>query len=374
MSSPLVSIVKCHDYDPDHVRSAVDQALTAVGGITAIVKKGQKVLLKPNMLSARKPEKAVTTHPMVLEAMLEQVHSVGGIPVVGDSPSGAIKGVKRCWENTGFLDVCQRHGVELINFEKSGAEARTVNDITYHISKAVLNADVVINLPKMKTHGFTLYTGAIKNLYGTLPGLQKANFHKLYPHPQNFSRLLVDIYGFVRPALHLMDGVVGMEGHGPATGIKRQNSLILASTDGVALDAVVAFLMGFKPGQIDMIRIAGERKLGKAMLNEIDIKGESLAGSVMTGYDLPSNRLMTLIPEWLMRRIAKLIWVRPEVVKSDCVSCGICAEGCPVDAIIMKDKYPVFDYDLCINCLCCNESCSEGAIKQRLSWLARKIG
>jgi len=374
MSLPIVSIISCFDYQIDRVRLAVTQVLAPLGGISAVVAKGQRVLLKPNMLSARTPDKAVTTHPAVLEAMIEQVRSVGGIPVVGDSPSGAIKGVKRCWENTGFLDVCQRTGTELINFERAGAEPRTVGQRTYHIAKPVLEADVVINLPKMKTHGFTLYTGAIKNLYGTLPGFQKANFHKLYPNPRSFSRLLVEIYALIRPTLTLMDGITGMEGDGPATGTRRDNGLLVAAHDGVAMDAVVTHLMGFKPGEVEMIRIAGEVGVGEAELGRIDVRGVTLQSTALTGYDLPSNRLMSLIPEGLMRFMGRMIWVRPAVEKSRCVSCGICAEGCPVDAIVMKQGYPVFDYALCINCLCCNESCSEGAIKQRLSWLARRFG
>lgn len=373
MTPPIVSLLRCSDYDLDRIREAVMRALAPLGGIQAVVSPGQRVLLKPNMLSARTPDKAVTTHPAVLEAMIEQVKAAGGTPVVGDSPSGAIKGVAQCWENTGFLEVCRRTGTELIHFEKAGTVKCVVGERVYHLAKPVLEADVVINLPKMKTHGFTLYTGAIKNLYGTLPGFQKANFHKLYPHPKSFSRLLVEIYALIRPALTLMDGVTGMEGDGPATGTRRENNLLVAALDGVALDAVVTHLMGFKPGEVEMIRLAGEEGLGKVGLDEIDVRGLNLQTAALADYDLPSNHLMSLIPEGLMRFMGRMIWVRPAVDRSRCISCGICAEGCPVDAIVMKKGNPVFDYKKCINCLCCNESCSEGAIKQRLSWLARRF-
>ena len=374
MSKSRVVLSRCADYDLDRVRAKVAEILQPLGGMAAFVQSGQSVLIKPNMLSARAPEDGVTTHPAVLRAVIEQVQAAGGIPRVGDSPSGAIKGVARCWEATGFLEVCRQTGVELVHFEKAGSIGRTIGDLTYHLATPVVEADVVINLPKMKTHGFTLYTGAIKNLYGTLPGFQKANFHKLYPHPRSFSRLLVDIYGLIRPALHLVDGIIGMEGDGPATGVVRHNGLLAASADGVALDAVLCHLMGFRPGEVEMVALAGAQGLGRADLSAIQIIGEALEGLRFTDYALPSNRLMSLIPERLMRWGGKLIYVRPQVDRSRCVSCGVCAQGCPVDAIQMADGYPVFDYKKCINCLCCNESCSEGAVRQRLSWLARRFG
>ena len=373
MNSEVV-ILRCRGYNRKKVFDAVTHAFELLGGLSKYVQPGQKVLLKPNMLSAKKPSKAVTTHPIVLEAVIELVKSVGGVVWVGDSPSGAIKGVKRCWENTGFLEVAEKTGVKLINFEAGGTVLKKVNGKNFHIAKAVLEADVVINLPKFKTHGLTLYTGAIKNLFGTLPGFQKAEFHKLYPHPQSFSECLVDILSIVKPSLHLMDAILGMEGDGPATGDKRKTGLILASEDAVALDSVASFLMGFKENEIDVVSIAGIRGLGENTLSRINILGESLNSAQIPDFSLPSNRLIKLVPEFLMKWVGKFIWVRPESKKELCTGCKICAESCPVYAIEMKDGHPVFDYGTCINCLCCNESCPESAIVQKLSWLAKRIG
>ncbi len=368
-----VSIIRCKEYDPKEVFNSVHNALELIGGIKRFVQTGQKVLLKPNMLSAKNPKKGITTHPLILEAMIKEVRSAGGEVWIGDSPSGAIKGVKRCWINTGFLDVSERMGVKLINFETSGTETRMINGEEYHFTETVFKADVVINLPKFKTHGFTLYTGCIKNMFGTLPGLQKAFLHKRYPHPESFSKRLVDIYELVLPSLHVLDGILGMEGEGPATGEKRKTGLILASSDGVALDTVASHLMGFGKDEIDTIRMAGERNLGVNNIEKIEILGSKIEDVKFDDFKLPSNRLIKLIPEFLMKLIGKLIWVKPTANKQVCTSCGQCEKSCPVNAIQMVDKYPVIDYYVCINCLCCNETCPEGAIEQRLSWLARRI-
>ena len=369
-----VAILRCRDYDRERIFQTVHDALDLLGGIGRFVQKGQKVLLKPNMLSAKPPERGITTHPVILEALIREIRSAGGEVWIGDSPSGAIKGIRRCWENTGYKELSERTGVKLINFEAGGTVVREMEDRKYHFAKAVFEADVVINLPKFKTHGFTLYTGAIKNLFGTLPGFQKATFHKRYPHPGHFSRILVDLYECIRPQLHVMDGVLGMEGNGPATGHLRETGLILASEDGVALDAVAGHLMGFREDEIDAVRIAGERGIGEHRLDRIAILGEKLEAVCFRDFSLPSNHLVKLVPQFLVRWLGRFVWVRPRVDLEKCTGCGICARSCPVQAIQMTDSRPETDYRLCINCLCCNESCPEGAVIQQMSWLARRVG
>ena len=369
-----VSIVQCKTYELESIYDSIQLVLEKLGGINQFVQKGQKVLLKPNMLRAGRPEQGVTTHPNIVESVTKLVQSAGAEVWIGDSPSVAIKGIHRYWEKTGFLKVAERTGAQLVNFEAGGTTARDIEEYVFHFAKAVFEADVIINLPKLKTHGLTLFTGAIKNLYGTLPGFQKGSFHKKYPHPEKFSRMLCSLYSLLKPRIHIMDAVVAMAGNGPATGELRHTGLILASSDGVALDTVATSLAGFKPGEVDAIRIAHSMGLGEGSPDRIDLSGEELDTLRFKDFPLPSNHLSKLVPEFLVHWMGRFVWIRPRVQKDKCVGCEVCAENCPVKAIEMVAGYPVMDYKTCINCLCCNESCPESAIFQQLSWLARRFG
>jgi len=367
---PLVSLERCPSYDPPIVQDAVRAALEPLGGISRFVRPGQRVLLKPNLLVPRPPEDAITTHPVLVAAMIALVQSVGATPVVGDSPGLITQGIENVWRETGMAAVCEEAGVELLSFETAGAEPVQVADRTLHLSKAVTEADVVISLPKLKTHTMTVLTCAVKNLYGALPGLGKADWHAKLPKPSTFQFLLVDVLEAVRPALTVVDAVIGMEGDGPSAGSPKALGFLAASADPVALDTVCAHVLGLPADKIRYLTAAHGRGLGVADLERIETAGVAPARLRPDGFRPARTASLQFVPEFLLNLVKPLVWVRPGFT-AECKRCGECVSKCPAGALTMGETAPVLDAKLCIECFCCHEICPESAVELRLSWLAR---
>ena len=218
--------------------------LALIGGMEAFVKPGQSVLVKPNLLSDCTPDEAVTTHPEVVRAVVRAVKQAGAKPWVADSPSNAVH-LQRVWEKTGMEAICRAEDVPLVNLEKGGSEEFETRGIRFRIAKAVLQADAIVSLPKVKTHVLTGLTAGVKNMYGAVPGFQKTSLHKDYPRRDDFADLLVAVYSRAKPVLSIADGVVGMEGNGPSGGTPVALHFLAASDDAVALDVVVARLLAW---------------------------------------------------------------------------------------------------------------------------------
>ena len=361
---------RCSSYDPDRIASALEALLGPLGGMEAFVQPEQKVLLKPNMLSAKDPARAITTHPILVEATAREVRRCGGIPYIGDSPGGAIRGVRRVWANTGMEEMAERAGIELVNFEASGSKGIEFGRYKFFVSKPVLEADVIINLPKLKTHSLTLLTCAVKNMFGVIPGFRKGELHKLFPKPVEFAEMLVHLYKLVTPSLNIVDAVVAMEGNGPSSGSPFELGVMLAGEDGVAVDAVASRMIGFPDGFIDTTRLAAAMELGEGDIEEIDLIGDG-HGVRPDSFELPSNRVKKLIPRPLIRMLAPLVSVKPVIDPGRCTGCGFCFESCPVKAIVPSDGVYKVNDKRCIDCLCCHELCPESSIDIELSWLAR---
>ncbi|MGB2696507.1 MAG: DUF362 domain-containing protein [Candidatus Zixiibacteriota bacterium] len=375
MSSSLVSITSCLDYTLDSVRSAARKSFDNLGGLKRWVKKGDRVLVKPNLLSAREPEKAVTTHPALVQAVVEEVQKLGAIAIIGDSPGGVEKGIQRVWENTGIAEVAKNTGAELLSFEKSGVvEKKAPSGKTYWVAKPSAECDVIISLPKLKTHSLCLMTCAVKNMFGVIPGFRKGEYHKEAPKPKDFAKIVVDIYSLVKPQINLVDAVVAMEGDGAASGDPRYLGLLLASEDAVALDFICGMFMGLKPEEVEITWEAAQRGLGKISFDQIQVIGEDLEEFKGLDFKLPSNRFFRLIPKFLVKLLAPYIWVRPAISVANCTNCNICVENCPVKTIHPGDPAPTYDYKNCINCLCCHELCPHRAVYLEKSWLSKKIG
>ena len=366
-----VSILACDTYNPEAVRRSVTAVLAPLGGIGAFVQPGMRVLLKPNLLSTAGLEKAVTTHPAVVQAVAELVQGAGGTVFIGDSPAGPVEPGAEVWRTSGMAQVAAGAGATLSPF--SEVAWKRLNGQDYFIARPVLEADLVINLPKLKTHAFALYTGAVKNLFGVIPGGRKREIHLRAPGISDFSRALVDVLEIVRPGLTIMDGIIGQEGEGPGTrGTPRPYGCLAASTDAVALDTTLSTAMGFRPGQVLHLAQAASRKLGSSDLDAIRIVGNPEAlrfGRVK----LPATHWYFRAPSWVTGPVHRSARLRPAVVDSQCAGCGQCAVVCPRDAI-EPGQPPRFDMELCVGCMCCAEICPQGAIEARRGRVARLIG
>ncbi len=367
-----VAFERCPDYERVAVEAAVRAAVEKIGGIAAFVHPGQTVLLKPNLLTDSLPVAAITTHPEVVRAAIRLVKEAGGTCLVGDSPASVIKH-ERVWERTGMRAVCEEEGVDLITLEQGGAREFRQDRQVFDIAQRVLEADVVINLPKVKTHVLTSLTCAVKNVYGCVPGMAKAGLHKQYFNSADFGRVVASIYAAVRPALTIADGVVGMTGNGPSSGAPTPMGFVAASADGVALDRCICRVLGMDPRAVPYLSVLRTRGVGEHDDRNIEVLGAELESLVPGPVALPNTLRSRLVPSWLGRMFAPLFWCRPSF-KDNCVYCGLCVETCPADALTQETgKKPVLDPKLCIECCCCHEVCPAKAIDMQLSPLFQRL-
>jgi uncharacterized protein (DUF362 family)/Pyruvate/2-oxoacid:ferredoxin oxidoreductase delta subunit len=366
-----VSATRCESYELDVVRRAMVEVLVPLGGMARFVRPGMKVLLKPNQLSAASPEQAVATHPAVLQVVAELVQQAGGDASIGDSPAGPVEIAPQVWTKTGMAEAASRVGAPLVLFKE--AEWKRLNGCDYFIARPLYEADLVINLPKIKTHNLTLYTGAVKNLFGAIPGTRKRELHLRAPGMPDFSGVLADVLELVKTGLTIIDGVIGLEGEGPGTrGTPHAYQCLAASSDPLALDTVITRAMGYRPGEVLHLAEAGARGLGVADLAAIEIAGEPQALS-FGPLRLPTAKWFLRVPSWMGAPVYRATRRRPQVLPALCIGCGRCAQVCPAE-VITVGKPPAFALDRCIGCLCCAEICPQAAITVRQNALSRLLG
>ena len=362
-----VAISRCENYDGANVSEAVKRAVDSLGGIGSFVRPGMKVLLKPNMLSPHPPEDAVTTHPEVIRAVARLVKEAGGIVSLGDAPGGYGYNIDEILEKSGIKKVAQDECIELKKF----AVSKFVEGIP--ISRHVLEADLVISMPKLKTHSITVITAAVKNMFGAVVGLYKAQCHSSAPKEEDFSKIMAKVFSIVKPQLTVIDGVVGMEGDGPSSGIVRRMNLIMAGADAVAIDACIARIIGLKPLDILVTKEAFKAGLGEADLARIEVVGDAIDDFIVKDFKLPQTTPLKFIPKSIMNGVASLIRFKPYIDMKLCKRCNLCKVTCPVDCIAIEKESCAIDYDKCIRCLCCQEVCPYRAISIKRNVLTKMV-
>lgn len=355
-----MSKVMIHPATYENVRQAVDRTFE----LFPLDLQGKKVFIKPNVLRSSEATEGIVTNPAVLRAVVEKVETMGPASiVVGDNPGVFDYGAnEKSFEKTGLMEAAKGYYQNIGNdSQKVGFNPDFMSAVS--LSRIVLNADIFISLPKFKTHGLTVVTGAIKNSYGILPGAQKARLHKAAGSPERFHELVVEVFRLRVPDLFVVDAVVGMQGNGPASPDLRDIGLILASDNAVALDSVIATMMGCDPGRLRFLQKAKEMGLGNFDLSSIEVIGKL--------QQLPDFKLPPLGGEAVIDNpaIQELLHtrtiLRPQADPELCTGCGSCIEQCPVSALSMDGDLPQVDVDTCITCFCCQEICPEKAITLR---------
>ena len=349
--------VMIYDATYENVHEAVDRAFESF----TLELSGKKVLIKPNVLRASKAEEGIVTNPAVLKAVVKKVESKGPASIViGDNPGLFSYGANEdAFEKTGLMEAALGYYRNIGNDPvKVNFNPDFISSVS--VSRIVLDADVIISLPKFKTHGLTVITGAIKNSYGFLPGAQKAKLHKIAGNPERFHEIIVDVFRIKVPDFFIVDAVVGMEGNGPTSPELRNIGLILASDNAVALDAVIASMMGCNPAKLRFLQKAKEAGLGDYDLSTINIIGEM---KQLKNFKLPPLGGEAIFNnETMQTAFHNKTLLRPEANPDRCTRCGLCIEQCPVSALSMGTQLPQVDANKCISCFCCQEICPEKAI------------
>lgn len=323
--------------------------------------RNKKVLIKPNVLRASQPEEAITTHPRVLRAVVDAVETMNPASItVGDNPGIFSYGAnEEAFIRTGLMEAAKGY-YQNIGYDSVKVSFHPDFMSTLSISRIILESDFIISVPRFKTHGLTIVSGGIKNSYGFLPGAQKARLHKAAGNPKRFHEMIAEVFRIRVPDFFVVDGIVAMEGNGPASPELRKTDIILAADNAVALDAVIATMMGCDPSQLRFLQKAKELGLGDYSLDAIEIIGNL---HVIPNFKLPplggeaiyGNQAV----EDLLQSRAML---RPRVNQLLCSGCGSCVGQCPVSALTMGDKFPEVDADRCITCFCCQEICPSKSI------------
>ncbi len=377
MERSKVILLPCANYDEEAVYTAVRQGLALLGGIEKFVSPDEHILIKPNLLKNAAPEKAVTTHPSVFAAMLRCLREEGYEHLsYGDSPGPGVD-TKRAAEDAGLTAQAEKYNVPLGDF--SGATAKDFPAgkacKRFMLANEVCKADAVISLCKMKTHALENITGAVKNQYGCIYGSYKAAGHAKYPNSRVFADMLADLDLCVAPRLYVMDGVIAMEGNGPASGVPTPMKVLLLSADPVALDSVFCRLIDLDAASVPTCVSGVKAGFGKMKYDEIEIitpDGTISADEAFTKYGNPHfdvNRKKAVF--WRVRSLLpklKKYHDRPVVDPDKCIGCGVCQNACPVDGQAVHaggGQKAVYDYSKCIRCYCCQEMCPAKAISKK---------
>ncbi len=367
MEKMKVSLQRVWGYESEDIHRALLKSFDLLGGLEQFIRSKSRVFIKINHLSPPSPPEAnIITHPAFTNELLRLLIDIGCQITVGDDIQSN--------RNDGFLisgyrKMCEDLGVRLVNLRETGfREIACRGQILpkSYISSLVLDSDFIINLPKLKTHSFMAFTGAIKNMYGIIPHGLRCSFHRKYLKSEIFAQMLVDIYSCAPPHMNIMDAIYAMEGEGPSAGSQKNIGLILASPDAVSLDAVATKIIGLDPMHVHTTKNAAERGLGTAKMEEIELLGEKIQNITVKDFKQSAISIGLVhkkIPAFLHGFIQWQLVMIPRVLEKKCTACVECVNICPTGSIRTQEGKARIDKSRCIHCMCCHEVCRFHAIK-----------
>jgi uncharacterized protein (DUF362 family)/NAD-dependent dihydropyrimidine dehydrogenase PreA subunit len=373
-----VYITDCADYTEDTLISEIRKAFSQIG-VTPEIIKGKKVLIKPNLVLAKSPEHAATTHPNVIKAVAEILHEFGASEITAaDSPGGpyntaALANVYRaCGLNDIKLDYLK------LNYDCSFSTVHTDGKRlkVLHVLNCFSECDIIVDICKLKTHTLTGMSCAVKNLFGLIPGVEKFEMHSSFPRIEDFSEMLVDLNELVlqnKQFIAVCDAIISMEGNGPSYGIPKKTGLLLISRSPFALDVAAEHIIG-SDGNVLYLNAAAERGLVSRNISDISLLGTKECPSLnFKKPDTDAGKFLKNLPNLFGGKFAAFFEAKPYVDKKKCVGCGVCARSCPRHTITVENKIAHIHRDKCIKCYCCSELCPKGAVEAKQNLLIKLI-
>lgn len=362
----LVSVRKYSEYELAGLKEIVNNCMDDLGGLKSMINRSDKVLLKPNLLRSSNPGQAIVTHPTFVEAVAELLVDYGAQLSLGDSPP--LGNLARVLSKSGYDNFMKRLNVKPCPFIRKRS-LDCLNSRLFRrleLAEEVFEFDKVVNLPKIKTHCQMGLTLAVKNLFGTVIGTDKASWHlRAGKNIDSFATVLVQIYEQISPMVSIVDGVLGMEGNGPNSGKPRRIGIVAAGQDAVALDSVIASLLDFPIDLVKTCVVGSDLGLGVADPEGIAVVGDELGGFPITDFERPKSMTMSWnLSYWnpFRRFLENHVITKPAIDASICKSCGICMNHCPPGAIKSKNGMMKIDTRVCISCFCCHELCDNDAV------------
>jgi len=361
----IVAVKKCADYNPCGVLSSIEWLYKEANGPDPA---GKKILLKPNILSDDDPARAVTTHPAVVGAMVKYLRSRGAQVFAGDSPTFDTKGFTGY--KSGIRQAVEENGGTWVRFNEQVVNLKVGNHVV-KVASIVKEVDLIINMPKLKTHELMFFTGAIKNIFGVIPSLNKVFFHTRYPDRSRLAAFFCDLEEAIGAQFHIMDAIVSMEGPGPGNGYPRNTGLLMASANPLALDIIASRFIGYNPEDIPTNRIALEKGRLPGNATDITVKGVDIQNNIIKDFKrISTGSGMSIVAKHLRKRIPLLRRLdrRPIFNPAMCTGCLRCIKVCPVNALKMhenKKNTVIINDNVCIRCFCCHELCRDRAIDIR---------